>query len=194
MARPASEEKRIAILDAATELIATAGTGTSTAKIARKAGVAEGTIFTYFATKEALFGAVLLAIENELAAAVLAGPLPGDGGRKDMQYFWNRLIDWGAVNPEKWRTLRRLKLSSLVSDSAREEGERLFEQAAGVLKRALAQQAGEGASLRYAGLIMTAIAEATFDSIAYDPDQSTRLKQRGFAVFWAGMAGLATTG
>ncbi len=49
VARPRSEDKRMAILEAATEAIAEAGLGASTALIARKAGVAEGTIFRYFA-------------------------------------------------------------------------------------------------------------------------------------------------
>jgi AcrR family transcriptional regulator len=46
MARPLSEEKREAILASATELVATMGTGAPTAKIASKAGFAEGTLFT----------------------------------------------------------------------------------------------------------------------------------------------------
>ncbi|MBB4123110.1 TetR/AcrR family transcriptional regulator [Martelella radicis] len=194
MARPASEEKRAAILKAATALVATSGTGASTAKIARKAGVAEGTVFTYFSTKEELLGALLLELEGALAAALLTDPLPGDCAREDMRQFWNRLIDWGAANPQQWRTLKRLKISSQVPDAIRAEGERLFDKAAAMLSRALAQQAGEGASIRYAGLIMNAIAEATFDAIAYDPSQSEALKERGFAVFWGGMAGLADLG
>ena len=94
MARPASEEKRTAILNAATELVATRGTGASTAKIARKAGVAEGTVFTYFATKEELLGALLLEIEGALAGALLNEPLPGDGGREDMQHWlmWRQAL------------------------------------------------------------------------------------------------------
>ena len=46
MARPLSEEKREAILEAAAELVAQMGTGASTANIAKAAGVAEGTLFT----------------------------------------------------------------------------------------------------------------------------------------------------
>ncbi|AMM82957.1 TetR/AcrR family transcriptional regulator [Martelella sp. AD-3] len=194
MARPASEEKRTAILDAATELVATRGTGASTAKIARKAGVAEGTVFTYFATKEELLGALLLEIEGALAGALLNEPLPGDGGREDMQHFWNRLIDWGSANPRQWRTLKRLKISSQVPDHVRVQGERLFDEATALIARALARQAGEGVSFRYAGLIMNAIAEATFDAIADEPRQSEILKQRGFAIFWSGIAALAETG
>ena len=49
MARPRSEDKRTAILEAATEVVAELGIGAPTAKVAKGAGVAEGTLFTYFA-------------------------------------------------------------------------------------------------------------------------------------------------
>ncbi|ELF6582189.1 helix-turn-helix transcriptional regulator [Salmonella enterica] len=52
MARPKSEDKKQALLEAATQAIAQSGIAASTAAIARNAGVAEGTLFRYFATKE----------------------------------------------------------------------------------------------------------------------------------------------
>lgn len=53
MARPKSEDKKQALLEAATQAIAQSGIAASTAVIARNAGVAEGTLFRYFATKDA---------------------------------------------------------------------------------------------------------------------------------------------
>jgi AcrR family transcriptional regulator len=50
MARVRSSEKRSAILEAAVHEIARSGLGASTAEIARSAGVAAGTLFTYFAS------------------------------------------------------------------------------------------------------------------------------------------------
>jgi AcrR family transcriptional regulator len=54
MARVRSPGKRSAILEAAVEEIAKSGLKASTAEIARSAGVAAGTVFTYFASKEEL--------------------------------------------------------------------------------------------------------------------------------------------
>lgn len=59
MARPKSEDKKQALLEAATQAIAQSGIAASTAVIARNAGVAEGTLFRYFATKDELNMAVL---------------------------------------------------------------------------------------------------------------------------------------
>ena len=60
MARPLSEDKRTAILEAATEAVAMLGVSVPTAKIAKGAGVAEGTLFTYFANKDELLNRLYL--------------------------------------------------------------------------------------------------------------------------------------
>jgi len=52
VARPKSEDKKQALLEAAAEAFAQSGITASTALIARNAGVAEGTLFRYFATKD----------------------------------------------------------------------------------------------------------------------------------------------
>jgi len=58
-ARPKSEDKRNAILDAATRLFAERGlTAAPTSEISKQAGIAEGTLFTYFKTKDDLINAL----------------------------------------------------------------------------------------------------------------------------------------
>lgn len=75
MARPLSEDKRDAILASAAELVAALGTSAPTAKIARGAGVAEGTLFTYFPDKDALLAALQRRHLDELRRHLLArGP------------------------------------------------------------------------------------------------------------------------
>src|ERR1700741_4365679 len=62
MARPKSEEKRLHLLEAAAEAVAERGVGAPTALVAKLAGVAEGTLFRYFATKEVLLNEMYLYI------------------------------------------------------------------------------------------------------------------------------------
>ena len=64
MARPKSEDKRIAIIAATIHMIAEQGLGAPTAAIAKVAGVAEGTLFKYFATKDELLNAAYLEAEE----------------------------------------------------------------------------------------------------------------------------------
>ncbi len=66
MARPKSEDKKQALLEAATQAIAQSGIAASTAVIARNAGVAEGTLFRYFATKDELINTLYLHLKQDL--------------------------------------------------------------------------------------------------------------------------------
>ena len=77
MPRPRSDEKRIAILEAATRVIVTQGLSAPTAGIAKEAGVANGSLFTYFETKTDLFNQLYLELKDEMASAAMKG-LPGD--------------------------------------------------------------------------------------------------------------------
>lgn len=70
MARPKSEDKKQALLEAATQAIAQSGIAASTAVIARNAGVAEGTLFRYFATKDELINTLYLHLKQDLFLAL----------------------------------------------------------------------------------------------------------------------------
>lgn len=79
MARKLSQEKRAQILAAArTEFLARGFKGASIEEIAHRAGIAKGTVYLYFESKEAVFHAVLAAffawvLERARAAAAEPG-------------------------------------------------------------------------------------------------------------------------
>ena len=73
MARPKSDDKRNAILAAATQVVAEQGVGAPTATIAKVAGVAEGTLFTYFATKDELLNRLYLELKSGAQRGHAAG-------------------------------------------------------------------------------------------------------------------------
>jgi AcrR family transcriptional regulator len=69
MARPKSEDKRDALMAAATRVIAAQGLSAPTAVIAREAGVSNGSLFTYFETKADLFNQLYLELKTGMASA-----------------------------------------------------------------------------------------------------------------------------
>ena len=71
MPRPKSDEKRSAILEAATRIIVMQGLSAPTAGIAKEAGVANGSLFTYFGTKTDLFNQLYLELKTEMASAAM---------------------------------------------------------------------------------------------------------------------------
>ena len=73
MPRPRSEDRRNAILSAATRVIAAEGLGAATAAIAKDAGVSNGSLFAYFGTKAVLLNELYVALKTEMGAVAVAG-------------------------------------------------------------------------------------------------------------------------
>lgn len=101
MARPKSEDKKQALLEAATAAFAQSGIAASTSAIARSAGVAEGTLFRYFATKDELLNELYLAIKLRLVRTMIAGLDPHEKRPKENA----RAISTGAC-ATRWSTRR----------------------------------------------------------------------------------------
>jgi AcrR family transcriptional regulator len=188
MARPLSEEKRQAILDSAAALVAGQGTGAATAKIAAGAGVAEGTLFTYFASKDELLNELFLDIEADLAKAMLDGYPTDAEPRMRAKHLWDRYLDWGAANPSRRKALRQLKVSDRISEESKKRGEALFCDTKARLKEDLAAHVDPEQVPFYIGVVLDALFESTLEAIAASPGDHERFKKSGFDVFWKGIA------
>ena len=184
MARLKSPEKRIAILDAAVHEIAEAGLGAPTAKIAKRAGVAEGTLFTYFANKEELLNELYFELKIEVYKRLNANfPHKGSLERRAW-HVWSSFLDWAIEFPEKRKTSVQLNVSDVVTPEtrARTATERAAIDAA--LSELEAREALRGLPTGFAAAAMSAMQEATMDLIAKHPKQRKALSERAFKFFW----------
>jgi AcrR family transcriptional regulator len=160
MARPLSEEKRQALLNSAAECVASFGTGASTAKIAKAAGVSEGTLFTYFPTKDDLLNQLFLEIETNLTETMLA-PYPADASARDrLCAVWNRLIDWGLAHAT----------------------------ARSMVEECLAGHAAPDRITFYIDTILFDLADISINAVTARPKESDTIRQAGFDLFWKGSA------
>lgn len=108
MARPKSEDKKQALLEAATQAIAQSGIAASTAVIARNAGVAEGTLFRYFATKDELINTLYLHLKQDLCQSMIMELDRSITDAKMMtRFIWNSYISWGLNHPARHRAIRQ---------------------------------------------------------------------------------------
>lgn len=96
MARPKSEDKKQALLEAATAAFAQSGIAASTSAIARSAGVAEGTLFRYFATKDELLNELYLAIKMRLVQTMIDGLNPDENAQKKTRGTSGTVISTGG--------------------------------------------------------------------------------------------------
>src|SRR5258706_8131639 len=98
---PLEVGKRQAILDAALDLFAARGFhGTAVPLVAERAGVGAGTVYRYFASKEALVNDLFQFWKHELGRALLyefplAAPM-----RTQFHEVWTRMHRFAAVHPK----------------------------------------------------------------------------------------------
>lgn len=115
------ESKRDKLLEAAIRLFAADGFWkTSTASIAKAAGVANGTLFNCFSSKDELINAVYSELKNRLLQAV-TDALPADASFRDrLQAAWRAVVVWSLDNPVEHQLLEQLRMSELVSNETRD--------------------------------------------------------------------------
>jgi len=101
-----SQDKRECILSAALELFAEKGFyGTAVPEIAQKAGVAAGTIYRYFESKEAVVNAVYQRHKQMLLAAVLDDFPHGGEARAQIHHFVSRVLAFAGKHPQAFKFL-----------------------------------------------------------------------------------------
>ncbi len=95
------EDKRQAILDAALGLFAEQGFhGTTIPEVARKAGVAAGTIYRYFDGKDAMVNVLYCEWRDRVQAFVLDGFRLDLNPREQFGFYWKRLFAFALEHPK----------------------------------------------------------------------------------------------
>ncbi|MGD0192194.1 MAG: TetR/AcrR family transcriptional regulator [Rhizomicrobium sp.] len=184
MAKPKSDEKREAIMAAAARVIARQGLGAPTAVIAREAGVANGTLFTYFETKADLFNALYLELKSELAHVSLKGVPVTAGLREQMYHLWSRSMAWAMSHPEKRRALAQLGVSDEITPASREAGHKAMAGIAALLQRCRAKGPMRQVPMGFIVAIMNAMGDATMDFMIHDPANAKKHVKAGFDALW----------
>ena len=189
MARPKSEDKRNAILEAATRLFAERGlTAAPTSEISKQAGVAEGTLFTYFKTKDDLINALYREIKLELADAMMSDFPRKKNVHTRLQHVWDRYVRWGIANPRQYKVLGQLVVSEMLTTESREAGSAPFVEFQTMIRDGI-----EGRVFRndlpveLISKSLGALVEATIDLTVSNPSKANKYRESGFQMLWAGI-------
>lgn len=181
VARP-KEHKPETILAAALTLFKEDGVSVSTARIAKAAGVSNGTLFNYFPTKQELIDALYVSIKSGLGEAV--GALDaGEPIQDRMRQVWDRWIDWAARNQDAHHVVTLLHQSGLASAEAQAAGEGALLGSIDLLDEAMSAGMLVDLPIEYLGaLIQHQVHQAIVSEL--DRDQA----DVAFAVLWNGIA------
>ncbi|UNK49803.1 TetR/AcrR family transcriptional regulator [Lysobacter sp. S4-A87] len=188
MARPRSEDKRNALLAAAIEVFAEDGINAPTARIAKVAGVAEGTLFTYFSNKDELLNHLYLEIKRELREAMLSTYPRAADIKQRARHVWRTYVDWGLVNVDKRKVVAQLVVSDRITEDTRTVASAGFADFHSMLQESMAKGQLREHPPTYTGAILVALAETTMDFMLKEPDAAEQYRTAGFEAFWRAVA------
>jgi AcrR family transcriptional regulator len=183
-------DKRARILEAALGLFTEHGfKGTSTAAIAQRAGVATGTLFHHFKTKEKLINELYKETKLSLAHSLAAKMDDAQGVRDKIQTMWLGFVDWALEHEDKYRFFRHCEASPYIGEELKEECAakfvflfELFGQAveAGVVKNL-------PVPLHFA--LTTGMAEGFIRHLMQHPEdrENQSLRENAFSMCWDAM-------
>src|ERR1700692_1958171 len=189
MARPLSEEKRTAILEATAEVVAMLGVSAPTAKIAKEAGVAEGTLFTYFTNKDELLNRLYLELKMDLRDTMMTGYPAGKSLIDRNRHVWDRFVGWGSAHSLKRRAMRQLAVSDRITEESRKLVADAFGQFDDMMRECATGVARRHQPPSFVSAIMSAIGDTTMDFIVREPKQAKRYTKAGFDAVWNAVAG-----
>ncbi|HVV83873.1 MAG TPA: TetR family transcriptional regulator [Kofleriaceae bacterium] len=120
-------DKREAILEAALELFVERGFhGTAVPEVAERAGVGAGTIYRYFASKEALVNALYQREKGAIAARMLDDFPVDASAREQFRQLWQRMSVYVAEHPLSFAFLELHNHASYLDDASRAIEQRIL--------------------------------------------------------------------
>lgn len=139
--KPKDDEKLKAISQATLALVEQSGlSGLTMPAIARAAGVATGTLYVYYASKDDLLTALYEQAKTALTARVLQGVDPQAPFRARFQQMWRSLLDNRLQHAAEMVFMEQYSNSPWFSESSRALSARLMKDFAAPIEAAKQQQ------------------------------------------------------
>lgn len=133
--------KQEQLFDAALKLFIEYGFhATPTSKIAKEAGVANGTLFNYFPTKEQLINELYLKIKVHLITFLSDGLENKETIRQKIEHLWRRYIKWGTTDRDKFVFLCHFHNSPFIHSVSMQEAVKGFQFVFDILEEGISEK------------------------------------------------------
>ena len=184
MAREKSQAKRHAILASAVREIALVGPGASTSRIAKGAGLAEGTLFTYFATKDELLNELYVELKSDVFRRINAAFPHRAPLRTRALHVWTAYLLWATEKANERKASVQLHVSDVITGATKSRVDAEHGAVAQMIKEVSMCGAFKHLPPDFASSAMVAMQEAVMDVAAKKPRQRNLLIEHTFAAFW----------
>jgi AcrR family transcriptional regulator len=181
--------KREQIVNAALKLFCENGfQQTSTANISKEAGVATGTLFLYFKSKDELINELYKECKQQMAEKLFQDLPLNEGTQAVLKHIWGRAIEWGLTDRKAFQYTTMCKASPLISEATREELASSHEFATKLLSDAVKK----GELMKIDEGMFFSMFDGLYNStINYLIQTNLKNKQKiidqSFDIFWKGM-------
>ena len=129
VSRGESTDKRAALLDAALDLFAREGhQSVTTAAIAERAGVAKGTLFVYFDSRQDLVNELYLEVVDRYIATVTDAVDPSSSKEVRFRAYWFALARWYLEERSAANVMLQLEASSALDETTEARKEEMEAQ------------------------------------------------------------------
>ncbi|WP_368173268.1 TetR/AcrR family transcriptional regulator [Aeromonas sp. R2-1] len=190
--RETMTDKRRQILDAALALCAEDGLqGAATARIAKAAGVANGTLFHHFPSKEVLIQSLYQDIKLRLGAAITetdaALPL-----QEQARHYWHQAMGWMQAHPRELRFVLGFFHSPLLARPLRSQ---ILAETLHFLPSLLARGQASGELMSAPPALMLEVCQGQFLACASlfvdQPElgEDPHWQENAFTLFWSAISG-----
>lgn len=185
-------DKRRQILDAALALCAEDGLqGAATARIAKAAGVANGTLFHHFPSKEVLIQQLYQEIKLRLGAAISEAD-PAQPLEQQARHYWHQAMDWMLAHPLELKFVLGFFHSPLLARQLRSQ---ILSETLPFLPRLLSQGRVSGALTPAPPALMLEVCQSQFLACAAlfvdrpELGRDPHWQASAFTLFWSAIAG-----
>jgi len=188
MSRPRSDAKRRAILEAALRVFAERGiTHAPTSAISKAAVVAEGSLFTYFESKDELMGELYRELRQEFSRHLEDFPHDGDAKTR-LRFIWDKYLELGAKHPDRLKVLTQLRASGKLFKENETPALAFVEVLKGIRDAVLGSELEE-APQEFLVLMVRSQAEMSIEFIQANPECAESCREVGFRMVWMGLTG-----
>jgi AcrR family transcriptional regulator len=163
--------------------------GTPTSKIAKEAGVANGTLFHYFSSKEALINELYVELKTELVHVSFKGLSETNELEVNLKQIWVSNINWAMQNKAKVIFLQQFINSPYLTEDTKKEVDALALAYFQMMEQALQEKKIRDIPFE---LIYVQATQQIFGVINFllaqeDKSNKNEIIEHAYSMFWNGI-------
>ncbi|MES2778460.1 MAG: TetR/AcrR family transcriptional regulator [Bacteroidota bacterium] len=162
---------------------------TSTATISKAAGVATGTLFLYFKSKDDLINIIYKEAKMEMMTSLQDNFPKEQNTQVIVKHIWTKAIEWAMGNRKTFQFIHMCKTSPMITDETKQELAHLTHFGDQLLKRAFTKKELIIMDTEMFYMLLDGMWTSTIDYLMANPGKNTKKTvTQTFDIFWKGVS------